>query len=291
MRNETTGRIVPLDEMDDYKVAEGDPDVRGWDVIASDGSKIGEVEHLLVDTDAMKVRYLSVERDTGWFDTSDEPAVIVPIGAARLDREEKRVITDRMASTDFRTVPGYRRDAGVTREYETSVRSHYDRGTTGAAAAGAAGAAFYEGEHDDDNRFYGRDRTGGDERITLSEEELAIGKRERQAGVVEVEKRVETEHVRETVPVMREEVTVERRPVTDGRAVDADFRDEHIRVPLTEEEVVVDKRAVAKEEVVVKKHQVEDQKTVEADLRKEHAEVHREGDVHRTHDSEGRRGS
>ncbi|CAN5771044.1 DUF2382 domain-containing protein [soil metagenome] len=283
MRNETTGRIVPLNELDDYKVAEGDPDVRGWDVIASDGSKIGEVEHLLVDTGGMKVRYLSVERDTGWFDSSDEPAVIVPIGAARLDRDEKRVLVDRMASSDFRTVPGYRRDTGVTRDYETSVGSHYGRG--------AAGANFYEGEHYDDNRFYGRERSGNEERITLSEEELAVGKREREAGAVEVEKRVETEHVRESVPVMREEVTVERRPVTDGRAVDADFRDEHIRVPLTEEEVVVDKRAVAKEEVVVKKHQVEDQKTVEADLRKEHAEVHREGDVHRTHDSEGRRGS
>ncbi len=56
---------------------------------------------------------------------------------------------------------------------------------------------------------------------------------------------------------------------------------DEIRIPLTEEEVVADKRTVAKEELVVKKHQVEDHKTVEADLRKERAEVHREGDVHR----------
>ena len=281
MRNDTTGRIVPLNEMDDYKVAEGDPDVRGWDVVASDGTKIGKVEHLLVDTSAMKVRYLSVERDTGWFDTNDEPAILIPIGAARLDRDDERVTVDRMASTAFRSIPGYRRDAGVTREYETSVQSHYDRGTAGTAAAGATGAAFYEGDHYDDNRFYGRDRNDAEERITLSEEELAIGKRERQAGAVEVEKHVETEHVRETVPVMREEVTVERRPVTDARATDARFENDEIRIPLTEEEVVVDKRTVAKEELVVKKHQVEDQRTVEADLRKERAEVHSEGDVHR----------
>ena len=291
MRDDTTGRIVRLDELDDYKVADGDSDVRGWDVVASDGTKIGEVENLLVDTGAMKVRYLTVERDTGWFDTNDRPDVLVPIGAAQLDRDDKRVMVDRMASTDFRTLPGYQRDAGVTRDYESSIRSRYDRGTTGATAAGAAGAGFYEGEHYDDNRFYGRESNRDEERITLSEEELAVGKRERQAGAVEVEKLVETEHVRESVPVMRDEVTVERRPISDARATDARFENDEIRIPLTEEEVVVDKRAVAKEELVIKKHQVEDQKHVEADLRKERAEVHSEGDVHRSGDSAGRRNS
>jgi uncharacterized protein (TIGR02271 family) len=286
---EGTGRIVPLDELDDFKVAEGDPDVRGWDVVASDGTKVGEVEELLVDTAAMKVRYLAVDREGDFVDTDGERTVLVPIGAARLDTDDDQVIIDGMASTDFRTMPAYRRDTGVTREYETSLRSHYSRGGTGAATAGAAATSdddFYSGEHYDDNRFYGTrrdrsDRTGDEERITLSEEELAIGKREREAGAVEVEKHVETEHVRESVPVMREEVTVERRPVTDAHATDATFEDDEIRIPLTEEEVVVDKRTVAKEELVVKKHQVEDQKTVEADLRKERAEVHREGDVHR----------
>ena len=284
MRNDTTGQIVPLDEMDDFKVAEGDPDVRGWDVVASDGQKIGEVEHLLVDTAAMKVRYLSVERDTGWFDTNDEPAVIVPIGTARLDRDDRRVIVGSLASADFRTLPGYRRDTGITREYETTLRSRYTRPATGAAATGAAATVDtdpYAGEHYDDNRFYGRESNRNEERITLSEEELAVGKRERPAGAVEVDKRVETEHVRESVPVTREEVTVERRPVTGATSTDARFENDEIRVPLTEEEVVVDKRAVAKEELVVKKHEVTDQEVVEADLRKERAEVHKEGDVRR----------
>ena len=129
-------------------------------------------------------------------------------------------------------------------------------------------------------------RANAEERITLSEEELAIGKRQRAAGEVEVEKRVETEHVREAVPVMRDEVTVERRPITDGMRTDAHFEDEEIRVPLTKEEVVADKRAVAKEELVVKKHEVTDQEVVEADLRRERAEVHAEGDVRRTNDAD-----
>lgn len=46
-----------------YKVAEGDPDVRGWDVMDRDGGRIGEVDDLLVDTEALKVRYLEVRLD------------------------------------------------------------------------------------------------------------------------------------------------------------------------------------------------------------------------------------
>lgn len=115
---------------------------------------------------------------------------------------------------------------------------------------------------------------GQERTMTLSEEELAVGKRTVQAGEVNVQKRVETERVSESIPLKREEVTVERRPVTDGRlASDASFQEEHIRVPIEEEEAVAEKRAVVKEEIAVKKHAVTDVENVEADLRKERAEV------------------
>ncbi|HYH80586.1 MAG TPA: YsnF/AvaK domain-containing protein [Longimicrobium sp.] len=123
-----------------------------------------------------------------------------------------------------------------------------------------------------------------DERITLNEEQLAIGKRQTEAGAVEVEKRVETHHVSESVPVSRDEVTVERRPLSGNEALHAApgaFQEEHISVPLSREEVVAEKRAVGAEEIVVRKHQVQDHETVEADLRREHAEVREVGDVHR----------
>ena len=117
-------------------------------------------------------------------------------------------------------------------------------------------------------------RHGQERTMTLSEEELAVGKRTVQAGEVNVQKRVETDRASETVPVTREEVTVERRPVTDGRlASDADFSEEHIRVPVREEEVVAEKRPVVKEEIAVKKHAVTGTERVEADLRKERADV------------------
>lgn len=124
------------------------------------------------------------------------------------------------------------------------------------------------------------DDLDGRERLTLSEEELAVGKRRHQAGAVNVGKHVETEHVRESVPVTREEVTVERRPIQGDRMeARPQIGEDRISVPVNEEELVVEKRAVPKEELVVKKRTVEETETVEADLRKERADVHREGDV------------
>ena len=118
-------------------------------------------------------------------------------------------------------------------------------------------------------------------RLVLSEEELTVGKREVRAGEVEVNKRVETEHVRDDVTLRREEVEVERRPITGAYdAAGATIgEDESIRIPLHAEEAVVEKRVVPKEEIVVRKHDVADTEMVEADLRRERAEVHREGSV------------
>ena len=50
-----------LGELDNFEVASDDPDVRGWDVKTRDGREVGEVEELIVDPSARKVRYLEVD--------------------------------------------------------------------------------------------------------------------------------------------------------------------------------------------------------------------------------------
>jgi len=123
-------------------------------------------------------------------------------------------------------------------------------------------------------------------RLILSEEELAVGKREVRAGEVGVSKRVETERVQENVTLRHDEVDIERRPITGGYtaagAANTIGTDEEIRIPLHAEEAVVEKRVVPKEEIVVRKREVAENEVVEADLRTERAEVHREGGVRET---------
>ena len=62
------------------------------------------------------------------------------------------------------------------------------------------------------------------------------------------------------------------RPVS-GDASEAEIGEDEVVVPVTEEEVVVGKRAVAKKEVRVKKDVVEDTEVVEEAVRREEIDV------------------
>ena len=115
--------------------------------------------------------------------------------------------------------------------------------------------------------------------LTRSEEELQVGKREVNRGEVRIGKHVETEHVSTPVTRRREEVVVERRPVQAGARADASLADDEIRIPLMEEELVVEKRAVVKEELVVGKRVVEERDVVEADVRREEFDIDRNVDI------------
>ncbi len=127
---------------------------------------------------------------------------------------------------------------------------------------------------------YSRDSRGGDVadedemRVQRSEEELRVGTREHEAGSVNVRKRVRTEREQVRVPRKREEVHVERVPVEGReRASEDEIGDDEIRVPVIEEEIVVEKRPVVKEELRIRKDVVEDEEIVEEDVRKEEVEI------------------
>jgi uncharacterized protein (TIGR02271 family) len=297
MAHENRERIAPLSDLDDFEVADHDPDVRGWDVISADGRKIGEVEDLIVDTGAMKVRYLDVEIDKD-YRTDDNRRMLIPVGQARLHDDEDHVHVNALSSSELKTFP--RHSGRFDRTYEDSVHRHF-----GSTSDTGAGTDYYAHSHFDDDSFYGkrrgtgsttdrsltgrgstsrgrtdspstaRDASGRQDRMTLSEEELAVGKTRHSAGEVRVGKHVETEHVSKDVPVRRESATVERRPLnaSDARNARPEITDDEIRVPLMEEEVVVEKRVVPKEELVVKKHTTQETERVEADLRRERADV------------------
>ena len=208
--------------------------------------------------------------------------MLVPIGTARLDDDNDDVLLNRPAA-ELAGMPAYERGT-MSPDHELELHNRYGR--PGAAAATGRSeqdrASLYGDEHFDDSRFFGNRRRGRDEAayITRSEEELAIGKRRAETGAVEARKTVETEHVRERVPVRREEAEIERRPISAdaARSGEVQVGEDEIRVPLMGEEVVAEKRAVPKEEVVIRKKAVEDTKTIEADLRRERVDVNKSAD-------------
>ena len=103
-------------------------------------------------------------------------------------------------------------------------------------------------------------------------EELRAGTREREAGRVNVRKRVRTDREQLRVPKRHEEVSVDRVPLNEEGS-GAQIGEDEVSVPMVEDEVVVEKRPVPKEEIRVRKDFVRDEEIVEEDVRKEEIDV------------------
>lgn len=85
---EFSRRLYPIDELKDYRIASGEPDIRGWEVRTLNGREVGEVEDLLVDPARGEVVMLEVDLD------NSGRHVNVPLRAVQLDREHRHVIVD-----------------------------------------------------------------------------------------------------------------------------------------------------------------------------------------------------
>jgi hypothetical protein len=100
-------RLARLDDLDDVEVAAGDPDVRGWRVIASDGLAIGKVEHLIIDRPAMKVGFLEVGLDRSGVAESRARDVLIPIEDVDLADSREEVRLANVASTQVSALPTF----------------------------------------------------------------------------------------------------------------------------------------------------------------------------------------
>lgn len=277
----------------------------GYEVYDRDGEKIGKVDDLFIDEND-NPEYIGVK--TGFFGTR---STLIPWDLARVDEGERRIVVqvDKATAKDG---PSFDDDEEITPDYEERVRSHYglssaggyeQRGAYGAyqyaggsgerrrgaetrgegllaeERSGATGPGMRTGDVGHDREREGLRQPGGDLedvdelRVQRTEEELRAGTREREAGGVHVRKRVRTEREQIRVPKRREEVHVERVPVEGREAPEAAFGEDEVFVPVTEEEVVVEKRPVVKEEIRMRKDVSHDEEVVEEDVRKEEVEI------------------
>lgn len=148
------GSLARLDELDNYKVADGDADIRGWDVRMEDGRKVGKVDELIVDTAALKARYIEVKMKKEFTGSDDDRWALIPIGTAQLDEKEDEVIIDRVPTAGFLTREQRDREP-LSRATELSLRELYGATSTGLAADAAleTDEEFYGDELYDDARL------------------------------------------------------------------------------------------------------------------------------------------
>ena len=118
-------------------------------------------------------------------------------------------------------------------------------------------------------------QTEGEIRVPVAEERLTVGKREVEAGEVEIRKTVTEEEQTVPVTLRRDEVNVQEVDVTDRplREGEDAFTEGTIRVQLRGEEAVVAKESFVTGEVVVNKESVSEQQQVSGTVRKQHVDV------------------
>lgn len=118
-----------------------------------------------------------------------------------------------------------------------------------------------------------------DKKMLLHQEELDITKDRVDTGEVILSKEIVEEQKVVDVPVTREEVVIERRAV-DHEASDSPISEEEvIHIPVSEERVSVGKHTVVTGEVSAHKHEVEESRHIEETLRREEARVNSTGDA------------
>ena len=79
-------RLNALKQLSDYKLVDGEPDIRGWHVYTATGRELGDVDDLLVDVDMGEVVMLDIDLKR------DDRHTLAPIKAAWIDRDTKRVV-------------------------------------------------------------------------------------------------------------------------------------------------------------------------------------------------------
>jgi uncharacterized protein (TIGR02271 family) len=240
----------------------------GYTVYDQAGEKIGKVDDLFVD-ESDQPEYIGVKM--GFLGTR---STLIPWDAVSSTDDEGRAIT---VSTDKETAkngPTFDDDREITPDFENEVYSYYGLSRSSSTEESGTYESYYAEETTQTTGVADRTELADEDelRVQRTEEELAAGTREREAGQLKVRKRVRTDREQIEVPTRHEEVSVERVPAS-GEATEAEIGEDEVVVPVTEEEVVVGKRPVLKEEVRIRKDVVEDTEIVEEDVRREEIDV------------------
>jgi hypothetical protein len=164
MQHATDKRLAHL-EGSGYKVAEGDPDVRGWDVMDRDGNRIGEVDDFLIDTEAMKVRYLEVRLDRRLVHGTEDGTASEELSATDWGADGARTVLDSITPIDPDTEGIPELDSMAGRTDDGAIIGHVavpgHQGTIPAIPAATMGEVLVRGSLSDlENRMTADDHLG-----------------------------------------------------------------------------------------------------------------------------------
>lgn len=151
-----TERKTHLEELSHeryYEIAEDDPDIKHWNIVDEGSKKIGEVQDLLFDKEAKKVRYLITNLKHGMFE--EDRKVLAPIGRARLDTANHRVVLPKVTRHHLALLPNYTKPEDLTEEDERAIRHSFAGSEeTGDPTEPYNRETFYDHEDFNESKYY-----------------------------------------------------------------------------------------------------------------------------------------
>ena len=262
--------------------------IAGNTMTGQDGQKIGKIVDVYESTQDADGTFVTVH--TGMFGGN---ASFVPLAKASLQGKDVVVPYDKALVKD---APRVEANQELTSAEEERLYQHYSLQRAASPAPAPAPGRHAEEtavprgterqDSDGDGVFddvkdtaVGRDTSGltTDDAMTRSEERLQVGTQQVETGRARLRKRIVTEQVSTTVPVIRDEVVVEREPITEAKmpkAMDGPaLSEEEHEVVLHAEQPVVNKETVAVERVKLGTQTVTEQQQVNETIRKEQIET------------------
>lgn len=183
-------RLHRLSESNHYRIASGEPDIRGWEVRNISGGHLGEVEDLLIDPHRGEVVMLDVDLD----DSPDH--INLPIRSVQLDRGTRSVIVDSGDIRDAMAATAAERDRD--RDFDRDREDDHD----------------LDRERDDVREPDVRERVEADRAGEPRDVRYSAPLRDRETSSKVVDGQVVEETVVERRPIV-EEVVVRRKVVDD----------------------------------------------------------------------------
>ena len=291
------------------KLFDGD-DIKGLDVHAGKtGEKIGSIDGGLVD-ESGRFRYFVV--DTGFWIFGKK--VLLPVGYCQIDDRARRIYaTGILNKKQVEELPEYNDSTRVNRNYEERVLSVYRTHTAETKAVtteymasvdtpvpleasaplyavptNAISAQASDANYGYDTYNYQQEPSVYDlndrnhQSLKLYEERLVANKQRRQTGEVIVNKHVETETARVSLPLEKERVVIERTTPADAGMIastrNIDFREGEVaRMKVYEETADIHKEAFVREEVKIRKEVEQDMVEAQETLRREELDIDTKG--------------
>ena len=279
--------------------AEGEYSLEGYNAYDVYYQKIGKVDDLFVDEEDQP-KYVGVK--PGLLGTRIS---LIPIELVRVN-DKRKLVEVEVDKTMIKEGPSFIDDREITLDFERRVLDYYKVETRQTSAQREASGTYYPGvaynaqvdlrpgKHIAGSRvhlekaYFSAERASadyghGDElgnenelRVQCIVEEPRTGTSGREAGGLRVRKRLRTDRERLSVAEKRQgqEVRVERAPLEEGVALSKpEIGDDEIRIPVIQEEIVVERRPVVKEEIRLRKDVVEEEEIIEEEVCKEEVDI------------------